>query len=123
MKFTKRLFFAAAIYGVIALVPQYFLEEKNGRDFPPPINHPEYFYGFVGVALAWQILFFSIAADPVRLRPAMLPGALEKIGFGGAAVILYLMKRTSAFTLAVGIIDLIFATLFLVAMSRTPNSA
>lgn len=52
MRFTSRLFLIAGIYGLLVLVPQYFLEEKNGRDYPPAITHPEYYYGFVGVAVA-----------------------------------------------------------------------
>ena len=123
MTFAKRLFLIAGIYGVLALVPQYFMEAKNGRDYPPPINHPEYYYGFIGVALAWQILFFIIARDPIRFRPAMYPGALEKVGFGGAGVILFVMGRAPAFVLAISIIDLIFAALFLVAAQKTPDRA
>jgi hypothetical protein len=51
MKFSKIVFYAAGVCGLLVLVPQYFLEEKNGRDFPPAINHPEYYYGFIGVAV------------------------------------------------------------------------
>jgi hypothetical protein len=29
------------------------MEAKLGIDFPPPLNHPEHFYGFLSVALAW----------------------------------------------------------------------
>lgn len=54
MLFARYLFCFAAIYGFLVLVPQYFLEEHIGRDYPPPITHPEHFYGFLGVALAWQ---------------------------------------------------------------------
>ena len=53
MKFPKTLLFIAGAYGLIVLIPQYFLETKNGRDFPPAITHPEYYYGFIGVAIAW----------------------------------------------------------------------
>jgi hypothetical protein len=57
MKFAKYTFCAAGIYGLIALLPQYFLEAKNGIDFPPAITHPEYYYGFVGVGLAFKSPF------------------------------------------------------------------
>ncbi len=50
--FAKRVFLVAGVYGLAVLFPQYFMEGQTGRDFPPPINHPEYFYGFIGVALA-----------------------------------------------------------------------
>jgi hypothetical protein len=77
MQFARRAFLAAGVYGIIVLAPQYFLEQRVGQDYPPSITHPEYFYGFIGVGLAWQILFLLIAADPVRLRIAMLPSILE----------------------------------------------
>lgn len=115
MRFAKILFVVAGLYGLLALLPQYFLEAKNGRDNPPPINHPEYYYGFVGVALAWQVLFLILARDPVRYRAMIIPGILEKAGFGVAAVILFLMNRLAMPLAAAGIIDLIFAALFAVA--------
>jgi len=121
MTFAKRVFFIAAIYGVVVLVPQYFMEGKIGRDFPPPITHPEHFYGFIGVALAWQILFFMIARDPVRYRGAMIPGILEKVAFGVAALALYAQGRVPTPILAAGVIDLIFAALFWVAWRATPD--
>ena len=34
MKFAKRSFLVAGIYGLVLLLPQYFMEEKNSRDFP-----------------------------------------------------------------------------------------
>lgn len=58
MKFAKWVYRIAGIYGLLILTPQYFLETKNGIDFPPAINHPEYYYGFIGVALAWQVAFY-----------------------------------------------------------------
>ena len=121
MTFAKRIFLIAAILGVIVLAPQYFMEAKIGRDFPPPITHPEHFYGFVGVALAWQILFFIIARDPVRYRGAMIPAVLEKVGFGAAAVALYAQGRAAMPILVAGILDLIFAALFWVAWRATPE--
>lgn len=123
MTFAKRVFFIAAILGVIVLAPQYFLEAKIGRDFPPPITHPEHFYGFVGVALAWQILFFIIARDPVRYRGAMIPAVLEKVGFGAAAVVLYAQGRAAVPILVGGILDLIFAALFWVAWRQTVSAS
>jgi hypothetical protein len=119
MTFAKRIFLIAAAYGFVVLLPQYFMEAKVGHDFPPPITHPEYFYGFIGVAIAWQWLFVLIARDPVRYRLAMLPGVLEKVAFGGAAVALYLQGRLATMTLGFGIVDLVFAALFLVAFQRT----
>lgn len=120
MKFARRVFLAAGIYGILVLPPQYFMEAKVGRDSPPAITHPEFFYGFIGVALAWQIFFFIIARDPVRYRLGMIPAMLEKIGFGGAAVVLYLQGRLAPTTLMAGVVDLILAALFLFAWRSLP---
>ena len=49
--------------------PNYFLETRLGEDYPPAITHPEFFYGFVGTCLAWQLAYLLIATDPVRYRP------------------------------------------------------
>lgn len=121
--FAKRTFLIAAIYGFVVLVPQYFLEGKTGRDFPPPITHPEYFYGFIGVALAWQIVFLIISRDPVRYRPLMLVAVVEKAAFGLPAIALYSGGRLSGQMLAAGILDLILGALFIVAFTRTPTAA
>lgn len=119
MLFAKRVFLIAAIYGFIALVPQYFMEAKIGRETPPAITHPEFFYGFTGVALAWQVAFLIIARDPARYRLIMLPGILEKLGFGVAALVLYAQGRLALLMLAAGIADLVFAVLFAVAFVLT----
>lgn len=121
MTFAKRVFFIAAVYGVLVLVPQYFMEARVGRDFPPPITHPEHFYGFIGIALAWQILFFMIARDPVRYRTAMIPAILEKVAFGVPAVVLFAQGRLAAPILAAGLLDLLLAALFVIALRLTPR--
>src|SRR5262245_7954128 len=113
MKFAKVLFLVAVVYGLLALAHHYFLEEKNGRDFPPAITHPEYYYGFVGVAIAWQIVFLIMSRDPVRYRPIMLAGVVEKASYAIAVIILYLQGRTGTLILGTGIIDLALGALFL----------
>ena len=120
MKFAKVVFLIAGIYGLLVLLPQYFLEAYTGRTYPPPITHPEYYYGFIGVAVAWQVLFLILAREPVRFRPMMIPAVLEKLGFGVVAVILYLQHRLSAAMLGAGALDLILAALFIAAYVKTP---
>jgi len=119
----RRTFRIAAIYGILVLLPQYFLEGRIGRDYPPPITHPEHFYGFIGVALAWQVLFLLIARDPLRYRPVMPVAILEKLAFGLACVVLYVQGRLAGATLSAGAIDLVLAVLFLVSYRATRTGA
>lgn len=122
MKFARYSFLIAGIYGLIALAPQYFMEAKNGRDFPPAITHPEYYYGFVGVALAWQIVFLIISRDPARYRPVMIAAMFEKFSFGIAAVVLFLQNRLHAMMLGAGILDLILGVLFVISFLKTKEN-
>ena len=112
MQFASRVFRIAGIYGLIVLLPQYFMEARIGRDYPPPINHPEHFYGFIGVAIAWQVAFLIIARDPARYRLMMIPAVLEKLSFGLAAIVLYAQQRLPPTILAFGLLDLLWAVLF-----------
>lgn len=122
MKSASRVFLIAGIYGLIVLVPQYFTEVKTGRDYPPAITHSEFYYGFLGVAISWQIAFLFISRDPLRYRPMMIPSILEKITFGVAVVFLFLQQRTSSMTLSFAIVDLILAVIFTLVYLRTaPN--
>ena len=117
--FARRVFLIAGIYGLIVLLPHYAMETKIGVDHPPAITHAEFFYGFVGVALAWQVAFLIIARDPVRYRLMMMPGILEKVSFGVAALALYAQGRLPTIMLVPAGIDLIFAALFAVAYRGT----
>lgn len=119
MQFAKRLYLIAGIYGLLGLLPQYFLEERVGRDLPPPVTHPEYFYGFIGVAVAWQVAFLIISRDPVRYRMLMLPTILEKASFGLAVIALFAIGRVNGVMLAPAAVDLLLGALFAVSFVRT----
>lgn len=123
MKFAKILFWVAGIWGVIMFAPLYFIFNLIGRQEPPPITHPGFYYGFAAMALAWQFGFFLIATDPARFRPLMIPGALGKFGWGIAVVILFMQHRISSGDMALGIADLVFAALFLLAFAKTAHRA
>jgi hypothetical protein len=115
MKFARVVFRIAGIWGVLLMTPLYFLFDSIGRNDPPPITHPAFFYGFAGAALAWQIAFFIIAADPARYRPLIVPSFLEKFAYGGALVALFVQGRMRAPDLVFGIADLVLGALFVVA--------
>jgi hypothetical protein len=125
MRFARIVFLVAGIYGLIVLVPQFFLERKIGTDTPPPITHPEFFYGFVCVAVAWQVLFLILSRDPVRYRPMMIPAMLEKIGFPIAVLVLDLQNRVSPTIFIPASLDLVLLVLFIAAYRKTavPNSS
>jgi hypothetical protein len=119
VRFAKIVFLVAGIYGLLVLPPIYFLENKIGRDAPPAITHPEYFYGFLGVGLAWQVLFLVLSTDPVRYRPMILPSILEKISWGVALIVLFYERRLALSSFAIGSVDWIFAFLFAAAYFTT----
>jgi hypothetical protein len=124
MRFAKIVFLVAGIYGVLILTPIYFMEGKIGRETPPAITHPEYFYGFLGAGLAWQFLFLVLSKDPVRYRAMILPSILEKVSYGIALVVLFAQHRLSLSALTIGSVDWIFAVLFIASYIATkPNHA
>lgn len=119
MRFAKIVFLAAGIEGFLILTPIYFMEGKVGRDTPPAITHPEYFYGFLGVALAWQVLFLLLSTDPLRYRLMILPAILEKVAYGLTLIVLFAGGRLALSAFAIGSMDWIFAFLFLAAYFKT----
>jgi len=119
MRFAKIVFWIAAIWGVLIITPLYFMFDLIGRNDPPPITHPGFFYGFAGTALAWQIAFFFIAKDPVRHRPLMIPSMFEKFSYGTAVVLLVLQGRMHSSDLVFGAVDLLLGLLFVVAYLKT----
>jgi len=119
MKFARVVFWIAGIWGVLILAPLYFMFNAIGRNDPPAITHPGFYYGFVSVGLAWQVVFFYIARDPVRLRPMMIPSVIEKFGYGASLLVLYFQQRIHALDLVLGGVDVLLGVLFLLAFLRT----
>jgi len=115
MRFAKIVFWIAAIWGVLVLAPLYFMFDLIGRNDPPPVTHPGFFYGFVGAALAWQIVFFVIATDPVRYRPLMIPSVLEKVSYVAPVVVLVLQGRMHPSDLVFVGSDFVLGVLFVLA--------
>ena len=119
MKFAKIVFWIAGIWGLLVLTPLYFMFDLIGRQDPPAITHPGFYYGFIGVGLAWQIAFLVIAQDPVRLRIMMIPSVLEKFGYGATLLVLYLQQRIHPTDLVLAAIDTTLGVLFLISFFRT----
>jgi hypothetical protein len=122
MKFSKVVFWVAGIWGLVVIAPLYFLFDVIGRQDPPAITHPGFYYGFAGCALAWQIAFLFIGANPVRLRPMMIPSVVEKFTFGVAVVALVMQGRMHSGDLVFAATDLTLGALFVAAYVRTKES-
>jgi hypothetical protein len=121
MKFAKIVFWVAGIWGLLVFTPLYFMFDLIGRNDPPPITHPGFFYGFVGVALAWQVVFIFIATNPARYRPLMIPSVLEKVTYGAAVVTLVSQGRMHGSDLVFAGTDLLLGLLFVIAYFKTPT--
>jgi hypothetical protein len=118
-RFAKWVFRIAGIYGLLAILPGYFTEHAVSSDYPPAITHREYYYGFLGVTLAWQLAFLVISTNPVRYRPLMLVAIVEKLGFFIPGLVLYLRREIPPPMAAGAAIDLILAILFALAFVWT----
>lgn len=115
MTFAKWVLRCAGIIGILLVAPFYFIEAQIGRDLPPAITHPEYYYGFVGVTLAWQVAFLIMSSDPLRYRPLMVAAMLEKGTYAAAAIWLFALGRIPTMVLGAGLMDLTFGILFVIA--------
>ena len=122
MKFAKIVFLIAGVWGVLVITPLFFMFHLIGRQDPPPITHPGFYYGFVTAALAWQIAFFVIARDPVRLRPLIVPAVIEKFGYGIVVLAIVSQNRMHASDLVFGCVDLLLGILFVAAFIKTKRA-
>lgn len=115
MKFARWTFLIAGVYGLVVLVPQYFVE-MGGTTVA---GLPEFFYGFLGVAAAFQIVFIIISTDPRRYRLMILPSIVEKFSFAAAVAILAYSGRTSGAVLIGAALDLLLGVLFTASWFKT----
>jgi hypothetical protein len=123
MNFARWAFRLAGCYGLLVTLPLYFAEERLGRDFPPAITHPELFYGFIGVVVAWQVAFLVMAQDPARFRPLMLVAVLEKLSYGIATAVLFQLHRVPTLVFESGLVDLLLGALFVTSFCKTRAKA
>ena len=123
LKFAKVVFTVAGIWGVAVTLPLYFVYDFIGRQSPPAINHPEFYYGFAGVTLTWQVAFLLIARDPARFRVMIIPSILEKFSYVIANLVLFVNHRMSISQALPSMTDLIWALLFIAAFLKTTSAA
>jgi hypothetical protein len=113
------IFIAAGIWGIVVLPPLYFLRDITGRLYSTPVDYPHFFYGFVSVALAWQLAFLVIGSNPARFRPVMVPAMIEKFGHVAGLLVLYGQARIAAADALAAVPDFLLGLLFVVAFANT----
>ena len=119
MKFARIVFLIAGVWGLTIMTPLYFLFDYVGRSYPPPVTHPDLYYGFVGVTLVWQVAFLIISTNPIRHRPFMLVAFLEKAVYVTTMAILYQRGQLELSQFSVAVPDSMLGVLFVVAFIRT----
>jgi len=122
LKFAKVVFTVAGIWGIAITLPLYFMYNFIGRQSPPAISHPEFYYGFAGVTLTWQVVFLLIARDPARYRVMIIPSILEKFSYVIANLVLFANQRMSASQALPSTTDLVLALLFIAAFLKTTSA-
>jgi hypothetical protein len=123
MRFAKLVFLIAGIWGLAVVTPLYFLYDTIGRQYPPPITHPDFYYGFASVTLAWQLAFLIIATDPIRYRPLMVAAIVEKGGYLVTLGTLYAKGDVQFGQFAVVSPDGLLGLLFVAALMKTSPRA
>ena len=119
MKFARNVFLVAGIWGVVVMTTMYFLFDVVNRQYPPPITHPDFYYGFVSITWAWQIVFLVISTDPVRYRPIMAAALVEKFGYIATLGVLYVKGQIQFGQFAVVAPDCILGLFFVAAFLKT----
>ena len=122
MKFARFVFIGAGIWGILVLTPLYWLVDITGRHYAPPANQPHFFYGFIAVALVWQIAFLMIGTDPARFRPLMILAMLEKFSYVSTLVVFYAQSRIPSIDFQPAIPDGLIGLLFVAAFWATRPS-
>lgn len=117
MRLARWIYAIAGIYGILVLIPGFFLESMVPA---PALTHPEFYYGFYGSALVWQFVFLLIARDPLKLRPLMPITFLEKLAFFAPSLWLHFSGRLPlGGPLIGGMIDGVLLCLFVFAWWST----
>jgi hypothetical protein len=123
MRFAKIVFSVAGVWGIAVLSPLFFLVDMTGREYAPPTLYPHFFYGFLSVAMAWQIAFLAIGSNPARFRLLMIPAIVEKLSWVFTLAVLYSQGRISSTDASAAGPDLLLGVLFIAALLMTPSAA
>ena len=119
MRFARVVFTVAGVWGLLLIGALYFAFDLIGTQYPPAITHPDFYFGFLAVTLAWQVAFLLIAADPLRQRPIMIAAMLEKFVYVATLIALFAQGRIEAGQVGAAIPDVVFGLLFVAAYLKT----
>ena len=119
MRFARSVFILAGVWGIAVLTPLFFLVDITGRPYPAPTDYPHFYYGFLAVAMAWQVAFLVIGSNPIRYRLLMIPAFIEKAGYIITTTLLYSQGRILAADANTAIPDSLLLVLFVVAFVKT----
>lgn len=101
----RRIFQIAFAYGLVSLIPMFFLETALAQIAPPAITHPEFYYGFLVVTLVWQWLFLEIARDPAANRRLIPLAIAEKLLYVTTLVALFASGKVAASAMLPAVFD------------------
>lgn len=118
MRFARIVFTCAGVWGLVVLLPLYFSLDLIGKLYPPAITHPDFFFGFIGVGIAWQIAFLLIGRDPVGLQAMMGPAIVEKFIYVFSLTALYGNGSLRFGQFVVAVPDFVLGMLFVIAFFR-----
>jgi hypothetical protein len=119
MRFARTVFAAAGVLGLLILLPGFFTIDMVSQLYPPAVTHQDFYYGFLCVTAAWQLVFLVIARDPIRYRPLMPAAMLEKFPYVAMLLILYTHGQLARPQLAAVVIDGTLGILFVSAYTKT----
>ncbi len=85
------------------------------------------YYGVLGPLVAWQLVFFLIAADPKRYRPIMIPAILEKALWILTLIVFFVQGRITTVevlggTIPHGVLGVLFAIAFFLTHANPPST-
>src|SRR5579864_1723107 len=118
MRFASIVFRAAAVWGVLVVVPLAFMFTGAG-DPTATFSYPQAYFGFLGVVLAWQVVFWIIGGEPDRYRPLMPVAVLEKAVYIVAVTALIATGRITGAQATSAVPDAILGVLFTAAYVKS----
>jgi hypothetical protein len=119
VKLARIIFIGAGIWGLTVLTTFYWLVDITGRHYVAPTEYPQFFYGFIAVALTWQVAFLLIGTDPARFRLLMIPAMIEKFSYVLTLTVLFAVGRISSLDFQPAVPDGLIGLLFVLAFVKT----